>query len=199
MPRPGRCDAGRPYPFYLAHSWQRPVDEMQATLGPPSNWLVEWKFDGIRAQCIQRGEGLAAVVARRGTHLRALSRTRAAARGLCRRASALDGELVVMPRRRRTRRAPTIRFTASRRSRVCSSGSAARLCSEKTMRELPVAFIAYDLLEHAGGDIRALPQRERRAALESLRQGVFERSRQPRRERLPLRLSPAVAAGLASA
>ncbi len=49
-------DAGQPYPFYLAQSWQRPVAEMEATLGPPSNWIVEWKFDGIRAQLLKRGE-----------------------------------------------------------------------------------------------------------------------------------------------
>ena len=36
------------------------------------------------------------------------------------------------------------------------------------MRELPVAFIAYDLLECDGRDIRGEPQRERRARLENL-------------------------------
>ena len=29
---------------------------MPATLGPPANWIVEWKFDGIRAQLLKRGE-----------------------------------------------------------------------------------------------------------------------------------------------
>ena len=48
-------DAGRPYPFYLAQSWQRPVEAMQETLGPPADWIVEWKFDGIRAQLLKRG------------------------------------------------------------------------------------------------------------------------------------------------
>jgi DNA ligase-1 len=45
---------GHPYPFFLAHSFQAPLDEMPALLGPVENWLVEWKFDGIRAQYIQR-------------------------------------------------------------------------------------------------------------------------------------------------
>ena len=71
-------DAGRPYPFYLAQSWQRPVVEMTKTLGPPGEWLVEWKFDGIRAQLVKRGRRLEALVARRGTHFRRLSRPRAA-------------------------------------------------------------------------------------------------------------------------
>src|SRR5208282_1428750 len=48
-------DAGRPYPFYLAQSWQRPLADMDATLGPTQNWIAEWKFDGIRAQLVKRG------------------------------------------------------------------------------------------------------------------------------------------------
>ena len=44
------------YPFYLARPWQRPARDMQETLGPPNDWIVEWKFDGIRAQLVKRGE-----------------------------------------------------------------------------------------------------------------------------------------------
>ena len=50
-------DAGKPYPFYLAQSWARPLAEMAATLGPPGDWIAEWKFDGIRAQLVKRGGG----------------------------------------------------------------------------------------------------------------------------------------------
>jgi DNA ligase-1 len=67
-----------------------------------------------------------------------------------------------------------------------------KVVSEKTTRELPVAFIAYDLLELDGRDMRATPQRERRAALERLVQSAFAAARG---ERLPLRVSPLVAAG----
>ena len=66
-------DAGKPYPFYLAQSWSRPLDEMPAALGPPSDWIVEWKFDGIRAQLLKRGENWRLMVARRGADLRRLS------------------------------------------------------------------------------------------------------------------------------
>ena len=48
-------DAGKPYPFYLAQSWSRPLAEMASALGAPSDWIVEWKFDGIRAQLLKRG------------------------------------------------------------------------------------------------------------------------------------------------
>ncbi|MBV9909954.1 MAG: ATP-dependent DNA ligase, partial [Hyphomicrobiales bacterium] len=49
-------DSGKPYPFYLAQSWSRPLADMATTLGPPSNWIIEWKYDGIRAQLLKRGE-----------------------------------------------------------------------------------------------------------------------------------------------
>ena len=31
-----------------------PLDQFDAVLGPPSQWLVEWKWDGIRAQLVRR-------------------------------------------------------------------------------------------------------------------------------------------------
>lgn len=40
----------RPYPFFLAHGLDRDVE----TLGPPAEWVVEEKWDGIRAQLIVR-------------------------------------------------------------------------------------------------------------------------------------------------
>ena len=44
------ADAGQPYPFFLAHPFNQPVAEMPALLGTPGDWLVEWTWDGIRAQ-----------------------------------------------------------------------------------------------------------------------------------------------------
>src|SRR5580698_6407709 len=88
-------DAGKPFPFYLAQSWSRPFTEMLATLGPPSNWIVEWKYDGIRAQLLKRGENWR--LWSRGEELISdsypdLERlARALPSG-----TALDGELVVM-------------------------------------------------------------------------------------------------------
>ena len=45
---------GQPYPFFLAHPLQRPLEEFEASLGAPSDWLIEWKWDGIRAQLVKR-------------------------------------------------------------------------------------------------------------------------------------------------
>ena len=183
-------DAGRPYPFYLAQSWQRPHAEMQQTLGPPSNWIVEWKFDGIRAQLIRRGEGWR--LWSRGEELISdgYPDLEPLARALPM-GSALDGELVVVVPPENEASPQSLQGLAPFASLQRRLGR--KVVSEKTMRELPVAFIAYDLLELDGRDMRALPQRERRAALERLVQGVFDAGT-ARRERLPLRVSPTVAA-----
>ena len=61
------------------------------------------------------------------------------------------------------------------------------------MRELPVAFIAYDLLESEGRDLRTEPQHVRRALLEALVDRLFAEAK-ARGERLPIRISPTVSA-----
>jgi DNA ligase-1 len=183
-------DAGRPYPFYLAQSWQRPSAEMQDALGPPQDWIVEWKFDGIRAQLLKRGE-----------HWRLWSRgeelisdaypdleplARALPSGV-----ALDGELVVMippPAETRPDSLEGLKPFASLQQRL-----GRKAISDKTLSELPVVLIAYDLLELDGHDLRGEPQRERREKLEALVGATLGEAAR-RGERLPIRLSPVVAA-----
>jgi DNA ligase 1 len=182
-------DAGRPYPFYLAQSWQRPVVDMQATLGPPGDWIVEWKFDGIRAQLLRRSETWRLwsrgeeLISDAYPDLEPLARALPAG-------VALDGELVVMtpPMDASPHSLDGLQPFASLQQRL-----GRKVVSEKTMRELPVAFIAYDLLEHGGRDIRAEPQHVRRATLERLADQAFEPAKAHGRS-LPLRVSPAVVA-----
>ncbi len=183
-------DAGKPYPFYLAQSWQGPVEAMSETLGPPSNWIVEWKFDGIRAQLLKRGD--ASRLWSRGEELisDAYPDLEPLARALPS-GVAIDGELVVLI-------PPAGDFTADSLDGLAPFANlqqrlGRKVVSDKTMRELPVAFIAYDLLECDGRDIRGEPQRERRARLETLVERTL-RSAKARGERPPLRLSPMVSA-----
>src|SRR5207247_867441 len=44
-----------PYPFMLAHPLHEPVQ----SLGLIDDWLLEWKWDGIRAQIIRREGNMA--------------------------------------------------------------------------------------------------------------------------------------------
>ena len=58
---------------------------------------------------------------------------------------------------------------------------------------MPVAFIAYDLLESEGRDLRGEPQHVRRALLEALVDRLFVEAK-TRGERLPIRISTTVTA-----
>src|SRR5271166_4726828 len=106
---------------------------MEAALGPPSNWIVEWKFDGIGAQLLKRGDHWR--LWSRGEEL--ISESYPDLEPLaCALPSgdALDGE------------APFASLQQRLGRKVVSDS------------ELPAAFIAYDLLEIEGRDIRGAPQ-----------------------------------------
>lgn len=147
---------GQPYPFFLAHALAVPPD----TLGPCSDWLVEWKYDGIRAQVVKRAGQV--WIWSRGEELvtdrfpEIVARAQALPDGCV-----LDGEVLVwqagqpqpapfnLLQQRITRKAP----------------------GKKLLAEAPVVFVAYDLLELSGRDLRDQPQTARRAALEALLAG----------------------------
>jgi DNA ligase-1 len=46
-----RGASGHPYPFFLAHQ----LNADPSSLGAPQDWIVEWKWTGIRAQLVARG------------------------------------------------------------------------------------------------------------------------------------------------
>jgi len=183
-----KLDAGKPYPFYLAQSWSRPVAEMLPTLGPPSDWIVEWKYDGIRAQLLKRGDAWRLwsrgeeLISDAYPDLEPLARALPAG-------VALDGELVVLSPPEGDYEADSLDGLALFASLQHRLGRKA--VSEKTIRELPVAFVAYDLLESEGRDIRGEPQHRRRAMLEAVVNRLSAEAR-ARAMRLPLRLSPTV-------
>jgi DNA ligase-1 len=142
-------DRSRPYPFFLASPLEDPIE----TLGDPGGWLVEWKWDGIRAQLVKRG----AVVHlwSRGEELitHRFPEIAAAASRLPD-GTVLDGEVLAF---RDNRPLP---FSALQQ-RIGRQKQVAQL-----VRAVPAVFMAFDLLEDQGIDIRSLPQVERRARLE---------------------------------
>jgi DNA ligase-1 len=99
---------------------------------------------------------------------------------------ALDGELVAMRSGEGDARPDSLEGVLPFASLQQRLGR--KTISEKTLRELPVAFIAYDLLEFEGRDLRETPQSQRRALLESLVASIFEAAGET------LRLSPEVVA-----
>ena len=154
-----RAISGQPYPFFLAHAIQSPVAEFDQVLGPVSEWLVEWKYDGIRAQIVRRGGQT--FIWSRGEELVSdrFPELLAAANHLPD-GYVLDGEILVW---RDDRPAPF----ALLQTRI-----ARKTLSKRVLADAPVRFLAYDLLERDGTDLRPVPQAERRQQLESLITGL---------------------------
>lgn len=155
----GRTAGGQPYPFFLAHALDVSPDDFETKLGAPSDWLVEWKYDGIRAQLVRR-EGQCWIWSR-GEELvtERFPEIVEAARGLPD-GTVLDGEIVAW---KDGRLAPFQRL----QQRI-----GRKTLSRKLLADAPVAFIAYDLLEWQGLDWRERPQHERRVQLEAAVQGA---------------------------
>ena len=139
----------RPFPFFLAH----PLEQGPEDLGDLSQWQAEWKWDGIRAQIIHRQQEV--FIWSRGEELmteRFPELQRTAQRlpdGVV-----LDGEIVGY-------RGETILPFAHLQRRI-----GRKQLGKKILGDVPVAFLAFDLLELDGVDMRGAPLVARRAALE---------------------------------
>ncbi len=145
-------DSSRPYPFYLASPLEQPVAE----LGAREEWLVEWKWDGIRSQLLRRGGDVH--LWSRGEELiteRFPELVRAAA-SLLPDGVVLDGEILAW------REGRPLPFAVLQR-RI-----GRKKLTDKVLTEAPVVFIGYDLLEEGGKDVRERPLSERREALERI-------------------------------
>ncbi len=186
---PGFEQAGRepsqPYPFFLASPLGSEASDdlldmevastgiaqsMQARLGPASDWLAEWKFDGIRGQIVKRAGQV--WVWSRGEEL--MSDRFPELQALAQRwpdGTVVDGEILVwndedsasaLPGSDRPGRPAPFALLQQRIGR--------KTLNAKVLADAPVSFMAYDLLEAGGQDLRAQPQTERRARLETLAQ-----------------------------
>ena len=142
------ADISRPYPFYLCY----PLEGDPESLGPVKDWQIEWKWDGIRGQLIKRSGQV--FIWSRGEELVTdkYPELKIAAASLPD-GTVIDGEIL-----------------AWRKGRPMPFSELQRRISRKTvgkklLQEAPVAFLAYDLLESDGRDIRQTALERRRAAL----------------------------------
>jgi DNA ligase-1 len=158
------ADAGRPYPFFLAHAVDGEAADFDRLLGPPSQWLVEWKYDGIRAQIVKR-EGQVWVWSRGEELVSGRFPEVEVLAGELPDGTVLDGELLAW------------NAAAAAGIGEGKGGPAPfallqqrigrKTLTKRVLADAPVAFVAYDILEWQGSDRRSLPQHERRALLES--------------------------------
>lgn len=144
-------DRSKPYPFYLAH----PLEQEPTDLGNVNDWQIEYKWDGIRGQVVvregetfvwSRGEEL---VTEKFPELVALGKHLPDG-------AVLDGEIVVHDGEQ------PLPFA------LLQTRIGRKNVSRAAMQKAPVRFIAYDLLEHRGEDVRGRALHERRALLEQL-------------------------------
>jgi DNA ligase-1 len=173
-------DSGQPYPFFLAHALDGAPDTFDARLGPPADWLVEWKYDGIRAQVVRRagqiwvwsrGEEL---VTERFPEIVTLA-------GQWPDGTVVDGEILVWKNMDSAPQAAALPPPQGGSPALGRPGGGRpapfnllqqrigrKTLTKKVLADAPVSLMAYDLLEWQGQDLRARPQRERRALLETL-------------------------------
>lgn len=168
---------GQPYPFFLAHALQAPVETFDTLLGAPDNWFIEWKWDGIRAQLVKRdgqiwvwsrGEEL---VSERFPELCELA-------GCLPDGTVIDGEILVWKHAPETPAGEL--FDAASTGEPSAEGFGVqpfallqqrigrKNLTAKVLQDAPVAVLAYDLLEWQGDDWRQREHRERRVQLEAV-------------------------------
>jgi len=144
-------DISRPYPFYLAYALEGTVEE----LGDPAAWQAERKWDGIRGQVIVRHGEL--FVWSRGEELVTDKYPEYAAfLELLPNGTALDGEILPF----RDGLPLSFNHLQTRIGR--------KTITTKLLQEVPVAFVAYDVLEWDGADVRTWPLTARREKLEAV-------------------------------
>ncbi|MEL6776341.1 MAG: ATP-dependent DNA ligase [Cyanobacteria bacterium J06597_16] len=157
----------QPYPFFLASpidiekfaaEFAVEEDAEEATEGAADGkWQAEWKWDGIRAQLIHRADQV--FIWSRGEDL--ITHQFPEFEVDLKRfpdGTVLDGEIVCW--NKQDQKPLDFNYLQKRLGR--------KKVGKKLMAENPVHFIAYDLLELAGKDIREQPMKQRRAALVKL-------------------------------
>jgi DNA ligase-1 len=140
-----------PYPFCLA----QPLRDGALPPHPSTAVLAEWKWDGVRCQLVRR-EGKTALWSRGRDRLENRFPELTAAADDLPEGTVLDGELLAWAE---NGPGPFVELSRRlQRKRVTAA----------LQRAVPVRFMAYDLLELHGEDLRPQPLEQRRQRLETL-------------------------------
>ena len=154
-------DSSKPYPFYLAYA----LEDDPASLGDIHDWQAEWKWDGIRGQIIKRNDEL--FVWSRGEELMTDKFPEYhLLKDFLPNGTVMDGEIISLASAASEDRFSVLPFSALQ-TRIGRKNITA-----KQLKEAPVGFIAYDLVEETEIDIRTLSMTERRQKLEALLQNI---------------------------
>jgi len=141
--------SSRPYPFCLAHALQ----ESPEILGEVALWTAEWKWDGIRAQIVRR-DGRTYIWSRGEELITEQFPDLHDDASSLPDGTVVDGEIVVLLNGH-VQPFTTLQKRLNRRQP-----------GKKILTDSPVHFIAFDVLEDGGDDVRSMPLRERRLLME---------------------------------
>lgn len=144
-------DSSKPYPFFLAY----PVEGGVESLGEPNEWQAEWKWDGIRGQLIRR-EGSVYLWSRGEELITEKFPEIESLLPLLPDGIVLDGEVLSY----RDDMPLSFQYLQTRIGR--------KNVSKKQLEQAPVVFMAYDVLEWEGKDMRGEPLAHRRELLKQL-------------------------------
>ncbi|MBB6330212.1 DNA ligase-1 [Chryseobacterium sediminis] len=144
-------DNSKPYPFCLAY----PLEKKPEELGNSDEWLVEYKWDGIRGQIIRRNDEV--FIWSRGEELVTeqfpeITEVVKAMKGNF----VIDGEILAV----KDDKVLNFNELQKRLNR--------KTLTKKMLSEIPIEVFAYDLLELENNDLREKPISARRALLEEL-------------------------------
>ncbi|WP_333597616.1 ATP-dependent DNA ligase [Chryseobacterium flavum] len=144
-------DNSKPYPFCLAY----PLEKEPEELGNPDEWLVEYKWDGIRGQIIRRNDEV--FIWSRGEELvtEQFPEIREVVQAM-KGNFVLDGEILAV----KDDKVLNFNELQKRLNR--------KTLTKKMLSEIPIEVFAYDLLELEDNDLREKPLSARRALLEEL-------------------------------
>lgn len=150
-PDGGDAAVSRPYPFFLAS----PLEGEPGELGDVAQWQAEWKWDGIRAQVVRR-QGQTYIWSRGEELMKDRFPELEQEAEYLLDGTVLDGEIVgrldgaILPFAQLQRRIGRTQL------------------GPKILREVPVAYLMFDVLEQQGKDVRGATLRERRQMLQEI-------------------------------
>ncbi len=138
-------------PVMLAHA----IEDTDFANLAPTDFIAEWKWDGIRVQAVTGKDEDNAIVTRLYSRTgEDITKSFPDLVPSLRIPGAIDGELLVL----RDRRVQSFNVLQQRLNR--------KSVTPKLMNDYPIHLRAYDLLDDADNDLRMLPFEERRAKLE---------------------------------
>lgn len=144
-------DASRPYPFYLAYA----LENQAKSLGSTDEWQAERKWDGIRGQVVKRNDEIF-VWTRGGELVTEKYPEYASLADKLDNGIVLDGEILPY------KEGKPLSF------QELQTRIGRKNLSRNLLNKTPVVFMAYDVMEYEGKDVRILPLNKRRTILEKI-------------------------------